>query len=479
VPTLYNLDNTVGPVVSTDRLAERKINSLFGYFDVDYKQMIFLGGTWRRDYTTTLQKPNNSYAYPSASVGIIPTNMFHFPEFISFVKLRASWASVSTDKIEINDNPDEGIYRDWYATLPVFAPGPRWNGNNASLNLPGLLINEGLKPNKTISQEYGAEIRFLKNRLGIDFTYFTYIDKDFAIEAPVSSASGFNNQLVNGDRINRKGVEIVLSGSPVRNNTFRWDVTANFSTVHSYVEEYYGGAEIRDGVKVGDRIDVYRNWDWQRSPDGQIVYGSNGFPAYVDHVVNIGLTDPDFIFGLNNSFNYKNFGFSFSFDGRIGGIMYNGVEQKLYEGGMHPATVNSYRDDAYAGNKTFVGPGVIITSGSADYDVQGNVINDTRKFAANTQAVNYVDWIFATYVNGVPGANIFTNSFVKLREIVFTYNAGQKLLGKTPFKGASVSITGRNLALFTDVPFVDPDGHNGGLSEPAYRSIGVNLNLKF
>ena len=104
---------------------------------------------------------------------------------------------------------------------------------------------------------------------------------------------------------------------------------------------------------------------------------------------------------------------------------------------------NSYRDDAYAGNNTFVGPGVVVTSGSADYDVQGNVINDTRKFAANTQAVNYVDWIFATYVNGVPGANIFTNSFVKLREVVITYNAGQKFVRKTPFKAASISLTGK------------------------------------
>jgi hypothetical protein len=249
--------------------------------------------------------------------------------------------------------------------------------------------------------------------------------------------------------------------------------------VHSYVKEYYGGVQIRDAIKVGDRTDVYRSWDWQRSPDGQIVYGSNGFPAYVDHVVNIGHTDPDFIFGFNNSFNYKNFGLSFSFDGRIGGIMYNGVEQKLYEGGMHPATANSYRDDAYAGNKTFVGPGVVVTSGSAEYDVQGNVVNDTRKFAPNTQAVNYVDWVFATYVNGVPGANIFKNSFVKLREVVITYNATQKILRKTPFKAASVSVTGRNLALFTDVPFVDPDGSNGGLAEPAYRNIGVNINLKF
>ena len=93
-----------------------------------------------------------------------------------------------------------------------------------------------------------------------------------------------------------------------------------------------------------------------------------------------------------------------------------------------------FRDDAYAGNKTFVGPGVVVTSGSADYDVQGNVINDTRKFAPNAQKVNYIDWVFATYVNGVPGANMFKNSFVKLREVVVTYNAAQSLIRRHHLK---------------------------------------------
>ena len=160
--------------------------------------------------------------------------------------------------------------------------------------------------------------------------------------------------------------------------------------------------------------------------------------------------------------------------------MYNGLEQKLYEGGMHPATANSYRDDAYAGKKTFIGPGVVATSGSATYDVQGNLISDTRKFGPNTTAVNYIDWIFATYVNGIPGADMYKRSFIKLREVVISYNAKANLLRKTPFTSASISITGRNLLLFTDVPFMDPDGYSGlSLAEPTYRNIGVNINLKF
>ena len=298
VPVNYNLDNTIGAVRTTNRRAERKVNSAFGYIDADYKKMIYLGVTARNDVTSTLQKPNNSYFYPSGSLGIIPSSMFRLPAFVSFAKIRGSWAQVSTDNVIVDPADPNNIYNNWYATLPVYQTGPRWNGTNASLNLPGTLIQRDIRPNTTFSQEYGAELRFLQNRVGIDFTYFTYTDKDFAITAPVSSASGYNYQLVNGDEINRKGIELVLTASPVRTKGIRWDITANYSKVHNYVKEYYGGDTIRNAVKVGERTDIFRDWDWERSPEGAIVYGSNGYPQYIDHQVNIGRTDPDFIFGI-------------------------------------------------------------------------------------------------------------------------------------------------------------------------------------
>ena len=480
VPADYNLANTVGAVVSENFKAERMVNSVFGYADVDYKKMIFLGITGRNDATSTLQKPNNSYFYPSGSLGIIPSTMFRMPSFISYVKLRGSWAKVSTDNVIVDPNNPNDIYRNWYATIPVYQTGPRWNGTNASLNLPGTLIQPDIKPNTTISQEYGTELRFLQSRLGIDFTYFTYIDKDFAITAPLSDASGYNYQLVNGDRINRRGIEIVLTATPIKSKSFKWDLSANYSTVHNYVQEYYANDSIRDGVKVGERNDIYRGYDWERTPDGKIVYNANGFPQYINQVVNIGHTDPDFIFGITNNFSYKNFNLSFSFDGRIGGIMNNGLEQKLYEGGTHPATANSYRDDAYAGNKTYTGDGFVVTSGEVQYDVQGKIISDTRKFAPNTTPVNYIDWVFASYVNGIAGADMYKRSFVKLREVVLSYNFTPNVLKKTPFTAASLSVTARNLLLFTDVPFMDPDGYaDYELAEPTYRNIGININLKF
>src|SRR5690606_24250059 len=113
----------------------------------------------------------------------------------------------------------------------------------------------------------------LKNRLGLDFTYFSYLEKNFPKDVPISQASGYNSLRLNADEINRKGIEIVISGTPVRTRDFRWDVTLNYARLRRTVKSYYEGETIRDGVKVGERTDVYRTWAWERSPAGEIVYG--------------------------------------------------------------------------------------------------------------------------------------------------------------------------------------------------------------
>ena len=484
VPAFYNLSNSINTQTSLNRLAEKQVTSAYGYADLGYKNMVYLNVTARNDWTSTLQKPYNSFFYPSASLSIIGSEIITMPSFISFFKLRGSWANISNDNVVPYGAPFD-IFTNYYGTLPVYTQGSvnvsniRWNGTSA-LNLPGTLITPAIQPNTTISQEYGAELRFIKNRIGLDFTWFRYLDKNIVKQVPISSASGYSYVLLNADEIYRKGIEIVLSGTPVRTQDLRWDVTVNYSQLRKIAKSYYGGETIRDGVKIGERLDNYRTWGWERSPDGQIVYGSNGFPQYINHIVNLGTYDPDWELGFINNLSYKDFTLGFSFDGRIGGLIYNGVEQKLYEGGMHPGTANQFRDDSYAGSATYVGEGVVVTGGTVEYDIQGNIVNDSRKFAPNTKAVKYIDWVFATYVNGVPDANLYDRTFVKLREVTLTYNMRSNLLSKTPFTGASISLTGRNLVLWTKVEYMDPDNYNGGgLPEPSYRNIGFNVNLKF
>jgi TonB-linked SusC/RagA family outer membrane protein len=465
VPTNYNLSNSRDPVQSTNNLTEKQVNSAYGTAEIGFKDMVFLNLSGRNDWTSALQKPHNSFFYPSVSLAVIASEMFRLPTAVSFLKLRGAYANISSDVAA-------------YYTLPTYSRGTRWNGV-PSLNLPGVLISPDLQPNQTVSQEYGAEVRFLRNRIGIDFTYYNYKDQNFIRDIPISMASGYSSVRVNGDVYNRKGIELVLTGSPVKTANLQWDIALNYSRNRNYVAEYYGGDSLRGGVKLGQRSDVLRGWKWQRSPEGLIIH-RNGIPQYINQVVNLGYSNPDWEFGVYNSIRYKNFTLGFSFDGRIGGLLVNGLEAKLYEGGMHKATVNHFRDEAYRGEKTYLGEGAVVTAGTVQYDVQGNVISDSRKFAPNTTKVNYIDWLFATYTNGIDESVLYDRTFVKLREATLTYNFSGKLLQGSPFKGASLSVVGRNLLLWTKVPYMDPDGYSGSdLAEPTYRNIGVNLNLKF
>jgi TonB-linked SusC/RagA family outer membrane protein len=471
IPGYFNLTNSIAPAQAKNYLEEKEVGSAYGYADIGYKHAIYLGVTARNDWTSALQKPYNSFFYPSVTGAVVVSELLKFPKWVTYMKFRSSWANISTDA-------------DPYKTVAIYNTGTtynstiRWDGN-LPLNRPGSLIAPSIQPNQTISQEYGAEMKFFHNRLGMDLSYFTYNDRNSIINAPISQASGFDDLLVNGGEINRKGVELELIGTPIKTSRLRWDVTANFGQTRSYRRAYYGNTTIVDGVKVGERIDVYNGWAWQRTPDGKIVT-AQGRPQYIDHAINVGHTDPDLTYGFGSNVSYKGFSFSFLVDGRVGGKMYNGVEAKLYEGGMHPASANHFRDESYAGEATFLLEGLEITEGTAVWDIQGKLISDTRKFAPNTTKVKYIDHLFDTYVNGIDEAVLYDRDFAKLREVTLTYSVPQRFLSKKIFKEANFSVIGRNLWLWSKVPFMDPDGYTGSnLAEPTYRNVGVNVNLKF
>ena len=191
----------------------------------------------------------------------------------------------------------------------------------------------------------------------------------------------------------------------------------------------------------------------------------------------LGYTDPDFIFGIQNTLTYKNFTLGVSFDGRIGGKMYSTTNQKMWWGGTHPGTVNQFRDDANEGLATYIADGVVVVEGDVTYDEEGNILNDTRIYAPNTTPVNYISWNINTsnaYLN-----HYYDQSFVKLREVTLTYNFPRTMLEKTFLSRASISLVGRNLALWSDVPEVDPDTGKDNLQTPSTRNMGFNLNFSF
>ncbi len=475
IPGFFNLSNSENPLRGSNLLEEEKVNSVYGTLDAELFGGIFLGFTGRNDWVSTLPVKNNSFFYPSVSLAAVLSDFVDLtPYKISFLKLRSSWSRVSDGKI---DDPDDNPTASYpYEHIQAYDPGVNWN-NIPSVSYPRILINPDLHPETSDTYEVGLDARFLEGRLGVDLALYRIRDFNNLNIVPISEGTGYTARLENGGEFIRKGIEITLTGTPVKSGVFSWDVVVNWSQYRKYLESVYGGASRLNNIPVGTRYDQIFGFSYMYTPGGRLVLQDNGFPQNDPYNGFLGYDDPDFIFGFLNTFNYKNFSLTVSADGRIGGKMYSTTNQKMWWGGTHPGTVNQHREAANEGLATYVADGVVVVEGDVEYDSDGKIISDTRVYAPNTTPVNYISWNINT-------SNAFLNhyydaSFVKLREVVLTYNFPSALLASTFLKRASISLVGRNLALWSDMPEVDPDPGDDSLQTPSTRSYGFNLNFTF
>lgn len=157
----------------------------------------------------------------------------------------------------------------------------------------------------------------------------------------------------------------------------------------------------------------------------------------------------------------------------------------MWWGGTHPGSVTPDRDMENEGTKSYVGEGVVVTGGELITDANGNVISDTREFASNSTKVFWSNWINSYYHGAAEESNLYDASFIKLREVTVTFQVPKKWITGIGLSEAAVSFVGRNLALWTDNDYVDPDPYGsptGGeeyLQTPPSRNIGFNVNVKF
>ncbi|RNL52191.1 SusC/RagA family TonB-linked outer membrane protein [Pedobacter jejuensis] len=470
IPGFYNLSNSANPIQGNNFIEERRTSSVYAVLDLEFLNGIYLSATGRNDVISTLPTANNSFFYPSISSSVVISQLAQLPKWISYLKARGSWSRVSS--ATLNDN----AYT--YSYLPSFNKGVIWN-NLPSLTFGDALLNSNLSPQTSDSWEVGVDAKFLKNRLSLEATYYQTRDFNNIVSIPVSITTAYNSQLANGNVYQRKGLEFVVSGTPLKSTDFEWNVSLNFSQYRRYLKEIYGGAQTLNFLKVGDRMDRIFTSVYQTNNQGQIIYGSNGFPLNDTFSRYIGDQDPDWTYGIENTFTYKSFSLKFLVDGRIGGMMYSTTNQKMWWGGTNKGTLNQYRVDANNGLSTFIGDGVVVTSGQATYDATGNIITDTRVYAPNTKAVNYIDYMTNTSNGAYNNYNYFSQTFLKLRETTLSYQVPAKLLEKSVIKGINVSLVGRNLLLFSKMPNVDPDPATDNLQTPSTRSFGFNVNLKF
>nr|WP_320039185.1 SusC/RagA family TonB-linked outer membrane protein [uncultured Bacteroides sp.] len=473
VPRIYNLSNSQGPVTATNNLQEKAINSLYGTVNLDIYNAAFLTVTGRNDWSSTLAKGNNSYFYPSVALSTLISEYVKLPKAIDYLKAHGSWAVVSSDL-----NP--------YSITSSYNKSTMY-GSTPSVTYPSALVNSSIKPQKTTSYEVGLSSSFLKNRLNVELTYYHVIDENQIIDLPISEASGYTTRKVNGNVSKTNGLELVLGAELIKGKNFSWSFTTNWTTDASKLTKIYNDMAKYGNLKKGDRTDAIYATQWMKSASGKVILdATTGMPTKDSYVSNIGHANPDARYGFQNVFKIKKFRVNVDFDGAIGGTMISTTTQKMWWGGRHPKSV-TWRDAEYtAGKAVYVPDGVVVTGGSFERDVNGNVISDTRTYQKNTTAVSWQTWCqnypyraVVTEKDSKEFANAFDRSYLKLRRLAVSYDL-TNIIGKRIFKGLDLTVFGNNLFVLKNVPYIDPDfgSSDSSLQDPSARYVGVSATIK-
>ncbi len=495
IPGIYSLNNSrIALVVEQSNVAKR-INSLYGTAGVSYKNKLFLDFTGRNDWSSALTLPENlkafgsevnSYFYSSVALSAIMSDIIKMPKAISFFKLRGSFAQVGNDT-------DPFAFTQTYNRSEPFGAYQIYGETNSLANL-------NLKPEISSAYEFGTDIRLFNSRLGIDITYYQSRTKNQILNIPLSNTSGYNTRKINAGLIKNNGIEVMLTGSPVKKKDFAWDAFVNFSANRSTVLELSDGltnyvmasrrvsVEARVGERMGDlygigfaRVQISdpngKYYDASGKYTGQMIFGANGRPIATSNRIKLGNYNPDWLMGVGNSFTYKGIRLSFLFDIRQGGELYSETQTVGREGGIITETLEG-RANGY--DLTQDGNGVI---------GQGVVQDANGNFSPNTKKVTAREWHSAwTGGRSIAEGVMYDASFIKLRELQIGYTIPDKVFGKLPVRGVTISLVGRNLFLWDNVPHIDPEtmSYTGGtalpgieyMSLPSTRSYGINLSFK-
>ncbi|MCW3467725.1 SusC/RagA family TonB-linked outer membrane protein [Chitinophaga nivalis] len=468
VPGFYSLAASVERPDVDFYTYKKQVNSLFGKVTVNWKNKIFADVTGRNDWTSTLPAATRSYFYPSVGSSVVMSEFIKLPNWFDFWKVRGSWA---VSKVDL------GIYAN--NTLYNTTVGD-WGGNN-SASYPRTIINNNIKPRTERTWEVGTAAYFMKKRLRADVTYYNKYIYNVQQKSLISQAAGFDTALVNiNETYVRRGLEVTLDATPVQRKNFQWDVTLNWSASHQYYKSL-DAVRSKDNLwtRVGSRTDAYADTDWLKDGAGNLIIRGAGLPVRSDYQSRLGYKDPSWVWGLTNSFRYRNFTFTVGLDGRVGGILYNYIYDKLWDTGSHPDSDNSWRyDEVVNKNKSFVADGVKIISGSVDYDKYGNILKDDRVYAANDKNVSYQ--MYARKFRGGTAAGTQDATFIKVRELSVAYRVPAALARRVGARSAAVALTGQNVFLWTKAyKFADPDGASDDVTSPAVRYVGVDFKLTF
>jgi TonB-linked SusC/RagA family outer membrane protein len=474
-----HVNNTATPSRSESKGWSRSVG-FFGQVNWDYRSLLFLGATGRYDIVSTMPSANRGFFYPSFSASFVPTslNIFENYKWLSFAKIRASYAEVGQagSYYEPYYSARTGYSNGWYATNSIAIP---YNG--ASAYGPGsTLYDKNLVPQNTRSYELGIDLSFFNNRFGFEYTYSKQNVKDQIFAVPLAGSTGADQLVTNAGRLTTDVNELVVNIVPIEAGRFRWDMNFNYMKMINMVDELAEGVEsiflggfVTPQVRasVGNTYPVIYGSSFARDKNGNILVIDDpsspyhGMPQTGAPGI-IGEVTPDFILGANNTFTYKNLSLSSSFEWKHGGNMYSGDNGlMMYTYGVVTQTENREETFVYKGYKPDGTPNDIVRGGP----------NDPKAYQT----------LFDNVLGDIDEAFIFENSFIKLRDVSLKYTIPNRILSRATI-GASVFA--RNILIWTALPNLDPESSNGAgnamggfnrFSLPQTTSYGFSLDVTF
>ncbi len=485
VPGYYNVGNISGSAEVYTNEYKRRLVGLFGQLGLEFNDYLFLNLQARNDWSSTLPIGNNSFFYPGATMGFIFSDLMPENTTLSYGKLRISYALAGNDAAP-------------FMTSEIYRPSILRAGGFGSTNYPvgGVpayekyrrLGNPNLKPEISKEFEIGTDLRFFSNRIGVDLAYYKKTTTDLIMLANIAASSGYREITSNLGQITNDGIELMVNVTPVKTNNFTWDFIYLYNKANMVLDELseelgvseylINSAYETEFVAIpGEQLGMYRIPDFKYSPDGKIIVGDNGLPVEGDKIL-AGSSVPDFNMSFTNNISYKGFKLSFLIDYQQGGLMYSNTAAATYwSGNNEQSTTNDRR------------PWVIPNTVTEVKDTEGNITG----YQENTTPVvdNWHEYYSQNTNKPFEVSRLIPRTFIKLREVSFSYRFNKTMLSKTFLSSANVSVFGRNLFLWTPAKnsYVDPetttwDNDIEGLfgefnGAPGVRTYGVKLDLTF
>nr|WP_199082293.1 SusC/RagA family TonB-linked outer membrane protein [Pedobacter sp. ASV19] len=479
VPNVESINN-YNVYTTTTFPGKKNIIGVFGDLTVSYDNTVFMNVTARNDWSSTLPPKNRSFFYPSTSLSYVFTETLGLQDnpIFNYGKLRASYAEVGKDA-------DAYQIGEYFSTLPAF--------NGVSGVRRDIKVgSESLRPERTKGLEFGGEFHFFRNKITLDANYAILNSIDQIVPVPISYASGYDIFVTNAGKIRNKSIEFLFTANLINTSQFKLDINANWSQTKGRVLSMPPGVSeiqfnpespwVKQIIKTGGRPGDWYGWPYTRVTDpssqynGQLIIGADGYPIIPQPLSNnylIGNAYPDWIGGLGSTMSYKGFTFSFLFNFRKGGDVFDIPKTQRFSTGI--------------GAETELRNAMVIFKGVKNVGTTAQPVyvpNDQKALIDQSFYANSFPYKLAPENNGFQDA-----SWIRLQNVSLGYDLPKSWLSRTFIKSASISVTANNLWLSTKFIGFDPEasaygaGSNSvgyvGTGIPSTRSIYLGLNVNF